>query len=306
MSGHHDHDHGSAAAGQRSRLLLVFGITFAVTIAEVIGSVLTGSLALLADAGHMFTDSVGLLIALTAASLALKPATMTRTWGYKRAEIVAAAGQAALLLAVGGFILYEGVRRLFDPPEVASGLMLWFGAFGLAANAAGLLILASGRHHSFNMRAAFLEVLNDALGSVAVIAAAVVIALTGWTRADAVVSLLIGALIIPRTLRLLRDTVDVLMEVTPKGLDLEDVKRHILALEHVVDVHDLHASLVASGMPVLTAHVTVQDGCLIDGHSARMLSELQECVATHFDIAVEHSTFQIEPAAHRDQEQVRH
>jgi cobalt-zinc-cadmium efflux system protein len=307
MGSGHNHSHGAAeAAGNRGKLVIVFAVTFTVMVAEIIGSVLTGSLALLADAGHMFTDSAGLLIALIAASLALKPATLKRTWGYKRAEIVAAAGQAALLLGVGGFVIVEGIRRLFEPPEVVGSTMLWFGIIGLAGNAIGLLVLASGRHHNFNMKAAFLEVLNDALGSVAVIAAAVIIALTGWTRADAVVSLLIGALIIPRTLKLLRDTTDVLMENVPRGLDLAKVREHILALPHVIDVHDLHASLVASGTPVLSAHVTVKDKCMRDGHSATILADLQRCVAEHFDVSIEHSTFQIEPAAHRDQESLPH
>ncbi|WP_028272469.1 cation diffusion facilitator family transporter [Arthrobacter sp. UNC362MFTsu5.1] len=303
----HGHDHGAAAAvGQRGKLIIVFAITFTVMVAEIIGSVMTGSLALLADAGHMFTDSAGLLIALIAASLALKPATMKRTWGYKRAEIVAAAGQAALLLGVGGFVIIEGIRRLFEPPEVGGSTMLWFGIIGLAGNAIGLLVLASGRKHNFNMRAAFLEVLNDALGSVAVIVAAIIIAVTGWVQADAVVSLLIGALIIPRTLKLLRETTDVLMENVPRGLDLAKVREHILAVPHVIDVHDLHASLVASGTPVLSAHVTVEDTCMMDGHAATILADLQRCVAEHFEVSVEHSTFQIEPAAHRDQESIPH
>ena len=156
------------------------------------------------------------------------------------------------------------------------------------------------------MKAAFLEVLNDALGSVAVIVAAIVIAVTGWVHADAVVSLLIGVLIVPRTLKLLRDTVDVLMEATPKGLDLAKVREHILAVPHVIDVHDLHASLVASGTPVLSAHVAVEDDCMIDGHAATILANLQRRVAQHFEVSVEHSTFQIEPAAHRDQESIQH
>ena len=184
--------------------------------------------------------------------------------------------------------------------------MLWFGVIGLAGNAVGLIVLASGRNHNFNMKAAFLEVLNDALGSVAVIVAAIIIAVTGWVQADAVVSLLIGVLIIPRTLKLLRDTVNVLMENAPQGLDMNEVREHILALPHVIDVHDLHASLVASGTPVLSAHVTVEDGCMTDGHAATILADLQSCVAEHFDVSVEHSTFQIEPAAHRDQESIHH
>jgi cobalt-zinc-cadmium efflux system protein len=305
MSGH-DHDHGTAVAGNRRKLLLVFAITFTGMIAEIIGSFLTGSLALLADAGHMFTNSTGLLIALIAASLALKPATAKRTRGYKRAEIIAAAGQAALLLGVGGFVIFEGIRRLIEPPEIGGSTMLWFGIIGLAGNALGLIVLASGRKHNFNMKAAFLDVLNDALGSVAVIAAAIIIAVTGWVQADAVVSLLIGVLIIPSTLKLLRDTVNVLMENAPQGLDMTEVRARILAVPHVIDVHDLHASLVGSGTPVLSAPITVEDTWMRDGHAATILADLQRCVAEHFEVSVEHSTFQIEPAAHRDQESTPH
>lgn len=302
----HSHAHDVDPVKDRTRLLTVFTVTVVIMVAEVVGTVLSGSLALLADAGHMFTDASGLLIAVIAASLALKPRTPERTWGYRRAEVLAAALQAGLLLVVGAFVLVEAVRRLVEPPEVGSSAMLWFGVIGLAGNAASLAILASSRHRSLNLRGAFLEVLNDALGSVAVIVAAAVIALTGWTRADAVVSLLIGALIIPRTLRLLKDTTDVLLESTPKGLDLRAVREHILALPHVLDVHDLHATLVGSGTPVITGHVTLEDRCLTDGHAQDILANLQECVAEHFELAVEHSTFQLETAAHRDREHIHH
>ncbi|AUI52870.1 cation diffusion facilitator family transporter [Arthrobacter crystallopoietes] len=305
MSGH-DHDHGALARGRRSKLAVVFALTATVMVAEIIGALVSGSLALLADAGHMFTDSAGLLIALLAATLALKPATGKRTWGYKRVEIIAAAGQAALLLAVGGFILYEGIRRLIDPPEVESGAMLWFGIIGLAGNLIGLIILAADRRSNLNMKAAFLEVLNDALVSAAVIISAIIIAATGWTRADAIVSLLIGALIIPRTLVLLRDTIDVLMESAPRGLDLDQVRRSLLALPHVIDVHDLHASRVDSDTPVLSAHVTVRDSCLTAEHMAIVLADLQTCVADDFAVSIEHSTFQIEPASHRGSETISH
>ena len=184
--------------------------------------------------------------------------------------------------------------------------MIWFGFIGLIGNVVSLLILSSGRNHNFNMKAAFLEVLNDALGSVAVIVAAIVIATTGWLQADAVVSLLIGALIIPRTVKLLRDTINVLMESVPKGLDLMSVREHMLALPHVLDVHDLHATLVASGTPVLSAHVIVEDSCMTNGHAETLLTDLQQCVAEHFEISIEHSTFQIESSTHRDQENIHH
>lgn len=301
----HDHAHGHAGA-DRGRLLVAFGITALILVAEVIGAVVTGSLALLADAGHMFTDAAGLLIAVIAATLVRRPPTMHRTWGYARAEVLAAALQAGLLLIVGVFVIVEAIRRLLEAPEVASGAMVWFGVAGLAGNIVAMAVLAGGRGNSLNTRAAFLEVVNDALGSIAVIVAALVIAATGWTGADSIASLLIGALIIPRTLRLLKETTDVLLESTPRGLDLGDVRQHILAMPHVVDVHDLHASLVGSGTPVLSGHVTLEDECLRDGHAPGILSDLQRCVAEHFAVPVEHSTFQLETAAHRDQEHIPH
>ncbi|MEO7942981.1 MAG: cation diffusion facilitator family transporter [Marmoricola sp.] len=285
-------------------MTVVLAITVGVLAIEVIGAVLSGSLALLADAGHMLTDVAGLTLGLIAAALARRPATQERTWGYRRAEVLGAAAQAGVLLAVGVFILVEGVQRLFDPPEVTPGVMVVFGAVGLVGNIIGLAVLAGGRGDNLNMRAAFLEVLNDALGSVAVLAAAAVIATTDWLRADAVASLIIGVLIIPRTIGLLRESVDVLLESTPKGLDLTRVRTRIMSLGHVLEVHDLHASQVSTGLPVLSAHVVVDDSCFHDGHLGPMLDELQACLANDFD--VEHSTIQFEAVAHADHEHETH
>lgn len=297
MSGH-DHDHSAGVTTHRGRLLLVLTLTSVVLVVEVIGAAITGSLALLADAGHMLTDVAGLVMALITATLMTRPASTTRTWGWRRAEILGAAVQAAALLVVGLFVLVEGVRRLFEPPDVASGLMVVFGVVGLLANAVGILILVGNRKANMNMRAAFLEVLNDTLGSIAVIAAAAVIAVTGWEQADAIASILIAMLILPRAVRLLREAGDVLLEAAPRDLDLIMVRQHILNLPHVHAVHDLHASQIATGLPVLSAHVIVDDECFTDGHAARILTDLQACVATHFLISVEHSTFQIEPVGH--------
>jgi cobalt-zinc-cadmium efflux system protein len=301
--GQHHHGHAVASAN-RSRLAVVLGITVVVLLVEVVGAVLSGSLALLADAAHMLTDVGGLLLALVAAALSLRPPSDSRTWGWRRAEVVAAAFQAAVLLAVGGFVVVESVRRLVSPPDVESGAMVVFGVVGLLGNAVGIAVLAGSRGDNLNMRAAFLEVVNDALGSVAVLVAAVVIAVSGWTRADAVASLVIAALIVPRTVRLLRESVDVLLEATPKGLDLSQVREHVLAMPHVHEVHDLHASQVATGLPVLTAHVVVDDGCFHDGHLRTLLDDLQACLAHDFD--VEHSTFQFEAAGHAGHEHAAH
>jgi len=298
------HDHGEQGT-HRTRLAVAFGITATILVVQVFGAFWTGSLALLVDSAHMLTDAGGLLMALIA-SLALHPATAQRTWGYRRAEVLAATAQAAILLAVGIYALVEGIQRLAAPPEIASGGLLIFGIVGLAGNIAAMLVLASGRSANLNLRAAFLEVVNDALGSVAVIISAIVIATTGWTRADAVAGMLISLLIVPRTIILLRETTHVLLESTPRGLDLDDVRRHILSLPHVRGVHDLHATQIATGLPVITAHVVVDDDCFHDGHVPRMLDALQSCVAGHFDVSIEHSTFQLEPPAHTTHEAGAH
>ncbi|HST81957.1 MAG TPA: cation diffusion facilitator family transporter [Kineosporiaceae bacterium] len=301
----HGHGHGSQHdPGSRRVLAIVLAITCVVLLVEIVGAIWSGSLALLADAGHMLTDVAGLTLALIAAVLVQRPPTDQLTWGYRRAEVLAAAAQAAVLLAVGAFILIEGVQRLIEPPEVTSGLMIVFGVVGLIGNSIAIGVLSRAGSDNLNMRAALLEVVNDALGSVAVLVAAVIIASTGWTRADALASLVIGVLIIPRTWGLLRETVDVLLESTPRGVDLAEVRAHILAVPHVQALHDLHASTVASGLPVLTVHVVVDDECFHDGHLTSMLDQMQGCLAGHFD--VEHSTFQFEPASHLDHEHAAH
>jgi cobalt-zinc-cadmium efflux system protein len=287
-------------------LAVALAITAAVLVAELVGAAITGSLALLVDAAHILTDAGGLAIALIAAGLAHRPPTAKRTWGYGRAEVLGATAQAAVLLAVGIFVLVEAVRRLFEPPEIAGAQLVIFGVIGLLGNVASIIVLASGRARNLNLRAAFLEVVNDALGSIAVIAAAIVIALTGFQLADAIAAILIGALILPRAVLLLRDTTSVLLESTPKGLDLDSVRDHILELEHVQSVHDLHVSQIATGLPVLTAHVVVDDSCFHDGHASRMLDELQACVAEHFPVQIEHSTFQLELAEHAAHEHPTH
>lgn len=299
------HAHGTVTT-HRGRLAIAFAITAVILIAEVIGALMTGSLALLVDAGHMLTDAAGLLMALVAASLVLRPATPERTWGFRRAEVLAAGAQAAVLLAVGAYAFIEGVRRLNDPPEVSSTGLLIFGIVGLLGNLVSLWVLSAGRRANLNMRAAFLEVVNDALGSVAVIVSAIVIATTGWTRVDALAGMLIAALIVPRAITVLREAGSILLESTPKGLDLAAVRAHILEVPHVQEVHDLHASTIATGLPVLSAHVVLDDECFRDGHAAEMLAQLQECVAAHFDVSVEHSTFQLEPPGHAEREHTAH
>lgn len=306
----HDHDHSHAgdptAPGHRRRLAIALAITSAVLVAQAVGALLTGSLALLTDTAHMLTDAGGLAVALVAATLMARPPTERLTWGFRRVEVLAALAQAAVLLAVGVYAAVEGVRRLWSPPEIAPTELLVFGVVGLVGNLVSMAVLASGRGANLNMRAAFLEVVNDALGSVGVIAAAIVIRTTGWLQADALAGLLIAALIVPRAVTILREAGGILLEQTPRGLDLADVREHMLGVDHVLDVHDLHASTVATGLPVISAHVVVDDECFRTGHAPEILHRLAECVATHFPVSLEHSTFQIETADHAAHEPHRH
>ena len=294
------HAHGSAAARNRRRLVAVFVLTLAILAVETVGGIASNSLALLADAGHMLTDVVGVGMALLAIWFAGRPASNERTYGYLRVEIIAAVTNAFLLFGVAAFILYEAWRRLSEPPDIASGLMLAVALIGLGVNAASLYILRDAQRESLNMRGAYLEVMGDLLGSGAVILAAVIIALTGWVQADAVASVLIALLILPRTFALLRDATDVLLEATPKGVDMEHVRTHILETPGVVDCHDLHAWTITSGMNVLSAHVTLADGA----DPAATLDALCSCLSDDFDI--EHSTFQLETIDRRRLEELSH
>jgi cobalt-zinc-cadmium efflux system protein len=299
----HQHGHaptGTAGAAYRARLRIALGITLLVLTTEVVGSAVTGSLALLADAGHMATDAAGLAMALVAIHVAARPASERRTFGFARAEILAAVINAVLLFGVGTFIFYEGVRRLITPQGIDGGLTVVFGLVGVVANSVSLLILLRGQAQSLNVRAAFLEVMADAFGSLAVVVAAVVYVTTGWQQADAVASLLIGVLIVPRTWQLLREAVDVLLEAAPKGVDMGQVRRHIEGLPGVEGLHDLHAWTITSGLPVLSAHVVVSQDVLEAVGYEKMLHDLQGCLGTHFD--VEHCTFQLEPAGHAEHE----
>jgi cobalt-zinc-cadmium efflux system protein len=260
---------------------------------EVVGGLLANSLALLADAGHVLTDVAGVGMALLAIWFAGRSPTTGRTFGYLRLEILAAVANAVLLLGVAALILIEAWRRLSEPPEVASGLMLAVALVGLTANAASLFLLRDAQRQSLNVRGAYLEVMGDLAGSGAVIIAALVIATTGWAAADVIASAAIGLLILPRTFGLLREATDVLLEATPRGIDMDHVRRHILEAPGVIDCHDLHAWTITSGMNVVSAHVILAD----DADAAVTLDALCACLSDDFDI--EHSTFQLETADRR-------
>ncbi|MER6159288.1 cation diffusion facilitator family transporter [Streptomyces sp. NPDC001868] len=307
MGAGHDHGHahhaptsGTAAAAYRGRLRIALTITLTVMAVEIVGGVLADSLALIADAAHMATDAVGLGMALLAIHFANRPPSGNRTFGFARAEILAALANCLLLLGVGGYVLYEAIQRFVTPVGTQGGLTVVFGAIGLVANMISLTLLMRGQKESLNVRGAFLEVAADALGSLAVIISATVILLTGWQAADPIASLVIGLMIVPRTVKLLRETLDVLLEAAPKNVDMAEVRAHILALPGVDDVHDLHAWTITSGMPVLSAHVVVGSDTLDSIGHEKMLHELQGCIGDHFD--VEHCTFQLEPSGHAEHE----
>jgi cobalt-zinc-cadmium efflux system protein len=305
----HTHGHvfgrGTTVTGSyRRALTVVLLISLAIAIAEVVGTILTGALVLLADAAHMAADAAGLGLSLLAAWFAGRPATARRTFGYARAEILAAMANSLLLLAMAGVIFAVAIRRLMDPPAVSSGLLIAFGAGALIGNACSLFILRRGQAESLNVRGAFLEVAADTLGAAAVIVTGIIISATGFTLADPIASLVVGALILPRTWRLLREAVDILLEASPKGIDLDDIRRHMAELPGIREVHDLHVWTITSGLPVFSAHVVVDPEIIERGQSAIMLDQLQDCLRGHFD--VDHSTFQLEPAGHADHERPMH
>lgn len=293
------HGHSAGRAG-RNRLVAVFAVTLVVLNVEVIGGLASNSLALLADAGHMLTDVVGIGLALGAIWIAGRAPSRSRSFGYLRLEILAAVVNAVLLFGVAAFVLYEAWLRFSEPAHVTSGLMLAVALVGLGANALSLYLLRETQASSLNMRGAYLEVMGDFAGSAAVIVAALVIAATGWVQADAVASALIGVLILPRTYGLLREAVDVLLEATPKGLDMDRVRSHILEAPGVSDVHDLHAWTITSGLNVVSAHVVLDPGA----DAPQVLDHLCTCLAGIFDI--EHSTFQLETADRRRLEEIAH
>jgi cation diffusion facilitator family transporter len=302
----HDHarGHGTAAGAHRGRLAVVLVLTGGVFVVEVVGALLSGSLALLADAAHMATDALGIGMALGAVSLAQRPARGRRTFGWQRIEVLAAVANGLLLLGVGAYVVLQAVRRIGDPPDIHSGWMLGVALLGLVVNVGSLALLHSGQGESLNTRGAYLEVVGDALGSLAVVVAAVVIATTGWTGADVVASFAVGALVLPRAWTLLREAFDVLLEAAPKGVDIDQVRAHVLGVAGVLDVHDLHAWTITSGLPVLSAHVVVSEEVLADGHGGRVLDALCGCLGSHFDLA--HCTFQLESPGHRGHESPVH
>ncbi|MBB2955192.1 cobalt-zinc-cadmium efflux system protein [Bifidobacterium commune] len=285
------------AKGNQNRLIVTLGLTLTIFAVEVIGALMTGSLALLVDCAHMLTDVAVLAASTMAAVLMRKKPDKERTWGWARLEPITAGLGALILIAVGVYALVEAILRLagLSGEEVQDmGMLLGFGILGLVFNLVSVLVLSDQREDNMNMRAAFLETLNDAMGSFAVVVSAVVIMVTGWHGFDAVAGGIIALLIVPRALVLMKNSVKILLEETPSGLDLDEVRKHIKDVERVVGVHDIHASTVATGMPILTAHVVVERGLSME-QGAKILHQLHDCLTDHFSVSIPHTTFQLEP-----------
>lgn len=293
-------------SSNRSRLSIAIGIVSAALLVEICGAFLTGSLSLLADAGHLVSDLLGLVIALLASIVALRPASDRHTFGFQRAEVLAALVNGLILVVVAVFVASEAVSRLISPNahDVQGIPMMAVAAIGLLANISALVVLHGGDRKSLNVRGAYLEILGDTFGSIAVVVAAVVIVTTGFESADAIASLLIAFMIVPRAIMLLRDVVGVLMQSTSSDTDIQEVRAHILATAGVIDVHDIHVWAITSGKLVFSAHIVVESKTFTEGATDRLLDQLAECLSDHFD--VEHSTFQLEPVEHADHEQDQH
>ncbi|WP_213455020.1 cation diffusion facilitator family transporter [Rhizomonospora bruguierae] len=294
MGAGHDHGHGVAAhagARHRGRLWAAAGVLAAVLLVEAAVALSTGSLALLSDAGHMFTDVLGIGMALAAITAAARVGRdPQRTFGLYRLEVLAALGNAVLLAAVAGYVLVEAVRRLTGPPEVPAAPMLAAALAGLVANLVAFALLRSGAKESLNVRGAYLEVVGDLLGSLGVVVAAVVIATTGWRYADPIVAAAVGVVILPRTWRLARAALRILVQAAPAHLDVTAVRHRLAALSGVRDVHDLHVWTLTSGMEVASAHLLLDPAADVGA----VLADARQ--ALHAEFAIDHATLQVEPA----------
>ena len=293
----HSHSHQHAASRNRTRLALTLGLAAAYMVAEAVGGWLTGSLALMADAGHMLSDVAALGLSLFAMWMAQRPPTSRRTFGYHRLEILAALANGATLVAISILVLIEAFQRFRQPPEVDAPVMMAIAVGGLLVNLAGLWILRQGREESLNVRGAWLHVLTDALGSVQAIAAGALIWAFGWRWADPVASVLIALLVIYSSWSLLKEATGVLMESAPSHIDVDEVRDAMTGIRGVIEVHDLHVWTITSGMETLSAHVVVEEACYDCGVLAEIRSTLHDRFGIHhMTVQMETESFQELPA----------
>jgi cobalt-zinc-cadmium efflux system protein len=286
------------------RLVVACWLIGAFMVAEVVVAFLASSLALLADAGHMLTDVIALVMAIVALRLAQRPAQGRWTFGYARAEVLSAAVNGVTLLVVGAVVLVEAVRRLVHPADVAGVPLVVVAVVGLAVNLVATLVLSGADRRSLNIAGAFAHVATDAAAFAATIVAGIVVLVSGYERADPIAALFVVVLMARAAWSLLRDSGHVLLEGAPANVDLVELRSHLLDTPHVVAVHDLHVWTSGSRLPSVSVHVVIDDVCFADGRSPQLLDSLQECLVGHFD--VEHSTFQLEPASHAAHEAATH
>ncbi len=291
---HNGHDHSHDLKNTTySRLWWAFSINLIFLIVEVIGGLMVNSLALLADAGHMLTDVGALALAIFVAHLAQRPATPNRTFGFLRAEVIGAFLNGATLVLIVGFIFYEAWQRIGKSQVIDGPIMVVIALFGLIANIASAIILATGNEKNVNIRGAFLHMVADALGSAGAIIAGIVIMTTGWQPVDAIASLVIGLLILWSSFGFLKQTLNILLEATPDNIDYAEVKKGLEEMEHIEAVHDLHIWTITSEMPVLSAHIRLASCCTDTNHWQECLKDANRLLKERFGI--EHTTLQIEP-----------
>jgi cobalt-zinc-cadmium efflux system protein len=296
----HDHAHGVSAEADKRYLIATLILLLAFMVFEVTTALVANSLALLADAGHMLADVGAIAGSFVAIRLAARPATGSHTYGLRRAEILAAAANGITLLLVSALVTFEAVQRLIHPSTVHGGVLIVVASVGVAVNLAATFILSRANRTSLNMEGAYRHILTDLYGFIGTVVAGIIIVITGFSRADAIASLVVVGLMVKAAVQLLRPALRILLEGTPEGIDLDEVRQHLLELPEVSSVHDLHAWTLTSSLPILTAHVVVTDQCISQGEVGRVLDHLQSCLAGHFD--VEHSTLQLEAIGHIDHE----
>jgi cobalt-zinc-cadmium efflux system protein len=287
----HNHNlQGDREVESNRGMAIALGIVITMMVVEVVGGILSNSLALIGDAGHMMVDALALSLSLFALNLARRPATTTRTYGFHRAEIMAALTNGAILAVVAAFIFYEAYQRFRDPPEIRSGLMLIVAVLGLVANLAGIFLLRRSRQVSLNVRAAFFHILGDTISSVGVIAAGLIIALTGWSYADPIIAIVIGIIILVGAVQLLRESSDILLEAVPKHIQMDKVLQIAKKVPGVEDIHDLHVWTITSGIYALSAHVIVKD--IMMSNTRQILDDIGSRMEKEFGIS--HTTLQLE------------
>jgi cobalt-zinc-cadmium efflux system protein len=289
MAHNHDEHNQIRAAGRRA-LTLSLIITAGIMVVEAIGGILSDSLALLGDAGHMLVDALALALTLFALNIARRPATSTRTFGFLRAEIVAALINGSILVILSLAVFYESYQRFLNPPEVNTGLMIGIAAIGLAGNAAGIVLLRRTGKMNLNIKAAFWHVVGDTISSLGVIAAGVVIMLTGWSYADPLIAVIIGFIILYGAIQLVRESLNILLEAVPKEITVDKVTQALTTVENVVEIHDVHVWTITSGVYAMSAHLVVND--LMVSQTAQILEQVNSLLSEDYNIT--HTTFQME------------